>query len=137
MKSIKYKFKNVDVECFHSYFKKYNSHPFDMYYDLETTTGNEKDKNMKQMSYVYCVFFNKDLGKHKDCYIYRSKVHTIQELADYEAIPDYIFMQKTKDDVNQLKKSINDIILNKIDWSFAHHLTLEIRLIIKWTKKIF
>ena len=141
IKSIQYNFKNADVESFHYYFRKFNSHPFDIYYDLETTTGNENDKNMKLMSYVYCLAFNNNLklrdSSNSNCYVHRSKVQSINELADYEFLPDFIFMQKTKEDVTLLKKSINDIILNKTDLALAHHLTLEIRLIIKWTKSYF
>ena len=142
MKRVQFKFSGdgKDLKSYQTYFNKFNAHPFDIYYDLETTTGSE-DENpyMEVMSYVFCVSFNPNMDKekYKDFYIYRSCVQDTASLGDYDAVPDYIFHQKTKKDIKMLKNSINDVILKRNKLALAHHLTLELKMIIDWMKKYF
>ena len=69
-----------DVKSFQNYFKKFNSHPFDIYYDLETTRGNESNKNIKVMPYVYSLLFNLSLPFLSDFCVYRAIVQNYEEL---------------------------------------------------------
>ena len=106
-KKIKFSFPaNKQLESFHLYYNKFNSHPFDIYYDLETTSGNENDPYMYIMSYLYCVSFNSDMDntKFKDFYVYQSIVQSITKFGDYSMIPDYIYFMKDKDDIDDIKE---------------------------------
>ena len=103
------------------------------------TTGSE-DENpyMEVMSYVFCVSFNPNMDKekYKDFYIYPSCVQDTASLGDY-TIPNYIFHQKTKKDIKLLKNLINNVILKRNKIALAHHLTLELKIVIGWMKKYF
>ena len=58
-------------------------------------------------------------------------------LGDYSAVPDYVFHQNNKKDIKLLKNSINDVILKRNKIALAHHLTLELKIVIGWMKKYF
>ena len=118
--------------------------------DVETRTGfkhenetnenyvSEENSNMDLMSYSISLVFSEDLRhkqSYKSIYQYRSIVQDKKSLGTSH-LSEFIRRYKSSKDVHLLNESINKII-NGYSHALAHHLLLEIMLMIKWTKRHF
>lgn len=119
-----------DVITYEENVSKMNVHPVDLYYDLETTNGT--GANMKVISYSLSLSFNSKMNI-PNSYIYRSLVQTEDELMQY-SLREFIFRYRDKTDIKLIKRSIKRI-KKREELAMSHHLTLEIKLLIKWVRK--
>ena len=73
---------------YEKYFNKKLSLPYEIFYDLETTSGNDLD-NLKTISYCIMVYFNPDLSLKPIIIIYREINHSLEQLTFYD-LPSYL-----------------------------------------------
>ena len=134
--SIKYNFNNDKIICFNT-IQKSLPQPFTIYYDLETTAGQDNE-GMRTISFVYSLSFNEEIRNKfeelKNIYEYRCLNQEAGELSSYH-LPECIMRFVDKSDLTILKNSIMDIT-NKVQNSMERHCALEIYMVIKWTKKM-
>ena len=115
---------------------KHLPHPFTVYYDLETTCG-QNGRNMKIISYCYGISFSEEIRqkmKLNNMYEYRAINQNFEELSNYH-LPEIIMRYIEVKDLNLLKKSITNIV-NKSANCMERHCALEVFLIIKWVRKM-
>ena len=134
--SIKYNFNNDKIICFNS-IQKSLPHPFTIYYDLETTAGQDNE-GMRTISYVYSLAFNEEIRNRfeelKNVYEYRCMNQTLSELSTYH-LPECIMRFVDKTDLTILSNSIKNIN-NNVPNSMERHCALEIYMVIKRSKKM-
>ena len=106
--SIKYNFNNDKIICFNT-IQKSLPQPFTIYYDLETTAGQDNE-GMRTISYVYSLSFNEEIRNKfeelKNIYEYRCLNKEAGELSTYH-LPECIMRYVDKSDLTDIEKQVH------------------------------
>ena len=132
----RYTFSNQKVIDYHTELTKCMVQPFTIYYDLETTCGQKDNEPMRTITYAIGLSFSAEIRETSaeltNSYIYRAFNQTSAQLSTFN-LPECITRFIDRTDMILLKNSIKDVRA-KVKNSMERHCTLEISLIIKWTR---